>query len=118
MASASPSSLGACRTPAPTRRRASRCRISSSSTRIPSALGRLAPRYERYLPVLGGDLRRLRFLLERCPVPAGGAVLEIGCGTGRLLRALAGLTPLARMVGVDPEPEMLARAGSLEVHPG
>jgi ubiquinone/menaquinone biosynthesis C-methylase UbiE len=85
---------------------------------LTSTFGRLAPRYERYRPVLGSDLTRLRFLLERCPVPAQGAVLEVGCGTGRLLKALAGLVPLSRAAGVDPEPAMLARAGSLEVHLG
>ena len=79
---------------------------------------RLAPRYERHRPVTAADRRRLRFMLDRCPVPAGGAVLEIGCGTGRLLRALAGLTALGRAAGVDPEPEMLARAGSLDVRLG
>ena len=79
---------------------------------------RLAPRYERHRPVTAADRRRLAFMLERCPVPAGGAVLEIGCGTGRLLRALAGLTPLGRTTGIDPEPEMLIRAGALDVHLG
>lgn len=79
---------------------------------------RLAPRYERYRPVLGSDLRRLRFLLERCPVRDDGSVLEVGCGTGRLLKALLRLMPRARAVGVDPEPEMLARASGLEVHQG
>jgi len=68
--------------------------------------------------VLAADVHRLRFLLERCPVPPGGAALEVGCGTGRLLRALAGLTTLGRAAGVDPEPAMLARARGLEVHIG
>lgn len=79
---------------------------------------RLAPRYDRYRPVVASDLRRLSFLLERCPVPSGGSVLEVGCGTGRLLKALARLAPVGRAVGVDPEPLMLARAAPLEVHLG
>jgi ubiquinone/menaquinone biosynthesis C-methylase UbiE len=42
------------------------------------------------------------------PAVAGREVLEVGCGTGLLLRALA---PLAsRAVGVDLSPGMLARA--------
>jgi SAM-dependent methyltransferase len=41
---------------------------------------------------------------------ANGPILEIGCGTGRVLRALADLgLPLT---GVDNSPEMLSRAGS------
>jgi ubiquinone/menaquinone biosynthesis C-methylase UbiE len=79
---------------------------------------RLAPRYERFRPVTRGDERRLRFLLDRCPVPAGGSVLEVGCGTGRLLKAMNRLVPLGRVAGVDPESEMLARAAPLEVHLG
>jgi ubiquinone/menaquinone biosynthesis C-methylase UbiE len=79
---------------------------------------RLAPTYERHRPVTATDRRRLGFMLERCPVPAGGAVLEVGCGTGRLLAALGRMASLGRAVGVDPEPAMLARAGALEVHLG
>jgi SAM-dependent methyltransferase len=68
--------------------------------------------------VTAADRRRLEFMLDRCPVPSGGAVLEVGCGTGRLLRTLQAMIALDRAAGVDPEPEMLARAGSLEVHLG
>lgn len=42
-------------------------------------------------------------MLERCPLPERPAILEVGCGTGRLLRELdAGLA-----VGVDAELSML-----------
>jgi SAM-dependent methyltransferase len=43
--------------------------------------------------------------------PAGGAVLDVGCGSGRalpLLRAAVGST--GRVVGLDVTPEMLAEA--------
>ncbi len=39
---------------------------------------------------------------------AGGWGLDLGCGTGRVTRTLAG--PLARVVGVDLSPEMIDRA--------
>jgi ubiquinone/menaquinone biosynthesis C-methylase UbiE len=46
----------------------------------------------------------------------GGAarrVLDLGCGTGYLLRRLAGAWPEAeRLVGVDPAPQMLATAAT------
>ncbi|RZS77563.1 methyltransferase family protein [Motilibacter rhizosphaerae] len=44
-------------------------------------------------------------------VPAGASVLELGCGTGRLIRALAALEHPVH--GVDESAEMLAYAGDL-----
>jgi SAM-dependent methyltransferase len=43
-------------------------------------------------------------------VPAGGSVLDLGCGTGELARALA--TSGMRATGCDISPEMLQRAVS------
>ncbi|MGE5291315.1 MAG: class I SAM-dependent methyltransferase [Micromonosporaceae bacterium] len=44
-------------------------------------------------------------------VPEGASILELGCGTGRLLRPLAELGH--PVFGVDESPAMLARAGDL-----
>ena len=47
------------------------------------------------------------------------AVLDIGCGTGRLLRRIARQYPGAELVGVDPAPGMVRQAqsqGSSEQH--
>jgi SAM-dependent methyltransferase len=44
-------------------------------------------------------------------VPAGASILELGCGTGRILRPLAGLGH--PVVGVDESPAMLARVADL-----
>lgn len=56
-------------------------------------------------------------MLERCSLPEPAAVLEVGCGTGRLLREI----PAQTAVGVDAEPAMLARpdlvAGRAEALP-
>ncbi|MHA6794642.1 class I SAM-dependent methyltransferase [Pseudonocardia bannensis] len=41
---------------------------------------------------------------------AGGTVLEVGCGTGNLLIAMAGRFPGARLVGVDIDSDSLAAA--------
>jgi ubiquinone/menaquinone biosynthesis C-methylase UbiE len=57
-------------------------------------------------------------MLERCPLPPHAAVAEIGCGTGRLLRELKRMAPIARAVGVDPEPAMLAQAPDLDLRLG
>ena len=44
-------------------------------------------------------------------VPAGASILELGCGTGRILRPLAELGH--PVLGVDESAAMLARAGDL-----
>ena len=49
-------------------------------------------------------------LIARLDPPAGGSVLEIGCGTGRNLIAAARAHPDARFFGIDISSEMLATA--------
>ena len=49
-------------------------------------------------------------LIARLDVPVGGSVLEVGCGTGRNLIAVARRYPNARCFGFDISEEMLATA--------
>jgi S-adenosylmethionine-diacylgycerolhomoserine-N-methlytransferase len=49
-------------------------------------------------------------LIRRLSPPRGGAVLEIGCGTGRNLIAAAKLWPEARFFGIDISEAMLETA--------
>ena len=62
------------------------------------------------------DLTRKYYLLGRdrligqLDVPPGGTVLEIGCGTGRNLIAVARRYPTATLYGLDISDEMLATA--------
>jgi SAM-dependent methyltransferase len=47
-------------------------------------------------------------------VPVGGAVADVGCGTGRALEALrAAVGPLGTVIGFDVTAEMLAEASRL-----
>jgi S-adenosylmethionine-diacylgycerolhomoserine-N-methlytransferase len=69
-------------------------------------------RYQRHIY----DATRRNYLLGRDRLiselgpPIGGSVLEIGCGTGRNLIALATRYPTARLYGVDISAEMLKSA--------
>jgi S-adenosylmethionine-diacylgycerolhomoserine-N-methlytransferase len=69
-------------------------------------------RYQRHFY----DLTRKYYLLGRdgliadLDVPAGGAVLEIGCGTGRNLIAVGKAWPQALLCGVDISEAMLDTA--------
>jgi S-adenosylmethionine-diacylgycerolhomoserine-N-methlytransferase len=56
-------------------------------------------------------LGRDRLIADLAP-PAGGTVLEIGCGTGRNLAAVAHRYPDARLFGLDISGEMLRTAGA------
>lgn len=55
--------------------------------------------------------------IARLSPPPTGRVLDVGCGTGALLQKLGRQYPQARLVGVDPAPEMLAVARG-RVSPG
>ena len=63
------------------------------------------------------DVTRKFYLLGRDQLiaaldpPAGGSVLEVGCGTGRNLILAARRYPEARFFGLDVSGEMLATAG-------
>lgn len=69
-------------------------------------------RYQRHIY----DLTRKYYLFGRdslvrdLDVPAGGSVLEIGCGTGRNLALIRRHYPSARLFGLDISAEMLVSA--------
>ena len=50
----------------------------------------------------------LEMAAEQVARPA--AILDVGCGTGKLLRSAEGLFPAARLVGVDAAPAMVRQA--------
>jgi trans-aconitate 2-methyltransferase len=54
-------------------------------------------------------------LLAQVELDAPARILDLGCGTGRLARALAERWPKARVTGVDNSPEMLREADKLAI---
>jgi ubiquinone/menaquinone biosynthesis C-methylase UbiE len=77
---------------------------------IPAA-GRdwLLPLYDPVQWLLGGDSAR-RELLEQARIQPGQRVLDLGCGTGNLVVLLGQAHPSTAIVGLDPDPKVLARA--------
>ncbi len=76
---------------------------------------RIAPVYDRLNTVMtaGADGRWRRAAVEAAALRAGGAAVDVACGTGKLTIALAErVGPFGRAVGVDLSPRMLELARS------
>lgn len=75
------------------------------------ALGRVAlPRlYDAVIALTRERLWRSMVAMHAA-VRAGDVVVDVGCGTGSLALLLHGVEPSARVIGVDPDPKMLAAA--------
>ena len=70
--------------------------------------GARAATYEQLRPVDENWLEVFELVMREAEL-AGARVLDVGCGTGKVSRVLAE-RGVARVWGVDPEPEMLAEA--------
>lgn len=68
------------------------------------------PWYDLLTSNLTGETRFKGHLLGECKVPAGGRVLDVGCGTGTLALRLKQLRPDVDIVGLDPDSRILAQA--------
>jgi ubiquinone/menaquinone biosynthesis C-methylase UbiE len=83
---------------------------SHSHDYIPAAgHDRLLRFYDPLTRLLGADRVRAK-LLDAANVRAGERVLDLGCGTGAVSLLLAKRQPEARIVGLDPDANALARA--------
>jgi ubiquinone/menaquinone biosynthesis C-methylase UbiE len=70
----------------------------------------LTGHYDRLCRLLGLGARLRAFEVRAIGPVDGKRVLEVGCGTGELLRAVARAGSPARLAGLDPDPDMLAQA--------
>jgi ubiquinone/menaquinone biosynthesis C-methylase UbiE len=82
-----------------------------SETSFTPALGRLLP--SRFFDVVAALVREKvwrAMVVRSAAVGPGDLVVDVGCGTDTLALLLHQAEPAAWVIGVDPDPEILARA--------
>lgn len=74
-----------------------------------------APTYERHFMqrLVFEPMQQTVLELAAAQVPTPRAILDVGCGTGRLLRSAELRFPGATLIGVDPAPSMVEQAKAL-----
>ena len=72
----------------------------------------LTPAYDLAIRLLTRERRWREALIEQIAPSNGQTILDVGCGTGTLALLLKRRAPGARLVGLDPDPEVLARAAA------
>lgn len=86
----------------------------------------LTPFYDFGLAVLTREDQWRSALIAQVRPISGDVIVDIGCGTGSLLVRLGKAAPSAQLIGIDPDPVVLARARkkavaaglSVELHSG
>lgn len=86
--------------------------IKPAADAFTPALGRhwLTPLYDVAIKALTRESVWRRALADQVNPREGDRILDVGCGTGTFLAILANRAPKGRFVGIDPDPEVLARA--------
>jgi ubiquinone/menaquinone biosynthesis C-methylase UbiE len=78
----------------------------------------LTPLYDLAIAGLTRERVWRSALVEEAALKPGDRLLDVGCGTGSLLRRLQTRYPDADLTGLDPDPAVLARARKKMVGPG
>jgi len=91
--------------------------VPPASTRDVERFDRWAATYDRSIlqrcyfgPV---HAQMLDLLMQERPEKPPSRIVDVGCGTGRLLRAVSVRWPEARLIGIDPAEQMVSQAARL-----
>jgi ubiquinone/menaquinone biosynthesis C-methylase UbiE len=91
---------------------------------VPSTTNSDVKRFDRWAPTYDQSLmqklyfvpvhsKMLDLLVREGPKDPPSCIIDVGCGTGRLLRAVSVRWPEAQLLGVDPAEQMIAEATRL-----
>lgn len=72
----------------------------------------LTPLYDGVIRVMTRERIWRGALLDQIAPKPGELILDVGCGTGTLAILIKARTPSAHVVGLDPDPDVLARAAA------
>lgn len=70
----------------------------------------LTPFYDVGVAALTREHRWRSALIAQVRPGAGDVIVDVGCGTGSLLVRLGQVAPSVRLIGIDPDPAVLAHA--------
>lgn len=70
----------------------------------------LTPLYDSAIALMTREQRWRSALLEQISPRASDVILDVGCGTGALALMIKQAAPDATVIGLDPDPDVLARA--------
>ena len=74
--------------------------------------------YDPVVRLTTRERRVKKALVEATAVPAGGTVLDLGCGTGTMTRWIKQQHPDARVIGLDADPRILEIAREKAIRAG
>ena len=92
----------------------------TSDTTYTPALGRpeLSGLYDAAISLLTRERRWREALLRQIAPRAGDVILDVGCGTGTLAVLIKQAAAAADVTGLDPDPDILERAGRKAANAG
>lgn len=70
----------------------------------------LTPLYDAAITLLTREGAWRQSVLKALDLQSGERILDIGCGTGSLLSLIHQHQPYAQLFGIDPDPQIIARA--------
>src|SRR3546814_3034863 len=87
---------------------------SSAPEPFTPALGhsRLTGAYDMAVRLLTRERAWRSALLDQVAPQSGETIIDVGCGTGSFAILMKQNAPCARLIGIDPDPDVLGRAAA------